>query len=50
MLLDGVVGLGDRREIGLGVDDEVRRAESCQRDLVGGVGELEGQREIGVDA
>jgi hypothetical protein len=49
-LLDRAVGLRDRREIGLGVDDEVGRAESRQRDAVGSIGELESQREIGVDA
>jgi hypothetical protein len=45
-----VIGLRDRREIGFGVDDEIRRTEACERDAVGGVAELEGQREIGVDA
>ena len=49
-LLHRAVGLGDRREIGLGVDHEVGGAKARQRDVVGGVGELEGEREIGVDA
>ncbi len=49
-LLHRTVGLGDRGEIGLGVDHEVGRAKSRQRDAVGGIGELEGEREISVDA
>ena len=49
-LLHRAVGFGDRGEIGLGVDHEVGRAKSPERDAVGGVGELEGEREIGVDA
>ena len=50
LLLHGPVGLRDRREIGLGVDDEVSGAKARLRDAVGDVGELEGEREIGVDA
>ena len=44
------VGFGDGSEIRFGVDDEVDRAKARQRDPVSGVGELEGEREIGVDA
>jgi hypothetical protein len=39
-VLDGAVGVAHRREVGLGLDDEVDGAEAGQRDLVGGVGEL----------
>ena len=49
-LLDRAVRLGDGREIRFGVDHEVDGAKARHRDLVGGVGELEGEREIGVDA
>ena len=49
-LLGRVVGLGDRGEVGLGLDLQVVRAEAAQRDLVGVGGELEGEGEIGVDA
>ena len=50
LLLHGAVGLRDRREVGLGVDDEVGGTKARQGDAVGDVGELEGEREIGVDA
>ena len=49
-LLGRVIGLGDGREVRLGLDLQVVRAEAPQRDLVGEGRELEGEGEIGVDA
>ncbi len=45
--LDGAVGVADRGEVGLGVDDEVGGAEASGGDGVGGVRELECQRQVG---
>ena len=42
---DRAVRLADRRQVGLGLDHEVARAEAGRRDLVGRVGEFEGERE-----
>ena len=44
--LDRSVGIGDRRQVGLGLDREIGRAEALRRDRVGGVGEPLGQVEI----
>ena len=49
-LLGRVVGLGDGREVGLGLDLQVVRAKPTERDLVGEGNKLEGEGEIGVDA
>ena len=47
--LDRLVGLGDGREIGLRLDDEVDGAEAVHGDRVGDLGELERQRETVCD-
>jgi hypothetical protein len=44
-----VVGVGDRRQVGLLVDAQVGRAEARQRDRVGEVGELVREGEVGID-
>ncbi len=49
-LLGGAVGLRDRRQVGLRLDDEVERAEARERDRVGGVGEAVREGEVGVAA
>ena len=41
-----MVGLAHRREVGLGLDPQVVRAEARDRDRVGVVGELEREREM----
>ena len=46
--LDRAVGVGDRRQVRLRVDDEVGGAETGKRDRVGEIGELEGEGEIAV--
>jgi hypothetical protein len=46
-LFGGAVGLGHRRQVGLGVDDQVGRQEALARHGVRGVGEGEGQGEVG---
>jgi hypothetical protein len=46
--LDGAVGLGDGRQVGLRLDGEVVGAETRQRDRVGRVRELEREREVGI--
>jgi hypothetical protein len=46
-LLDGTVRFGDRREVGLGLDDEIGGTETTERDGVGGVGERVREREVG---
>src|SRR5262249_16525687 len=43
------VGFGHRREVGLGLHEEVVRTKARHRGLVGGIRELEGEREIGLD-
>jgi hypothetical protein len=48
--LDGAVGLGDGRQVGLRLDGEVGGPEARQRDRVGRVRELEREREVGVAA
>ena len=48
--LDGAVGVGDRRQVGLRLDAQVGRAKARQRQRVGGVGELECVVEVGVHA
>ena len=45
--LDGAVGLGDRRQVGLRLDAEVRAPEPSERDRVGVVREREGEGELG---
>ena len=45
-LLDGAVGLGDRGQVGLGLDHEILGAEAGQRDRVGDIGQLEREREV----
>jgi hypothetical protein len=45
--LDGAVGLGNGRQVGLRLDAEISGAESSQRDRVGVVGEGEGELEVG---
>ena len=44
--LDLGVGLADRCQVGLGLDDEIGGAEPAERERVGKVGELEGKRKI----
>ena len=46
-LLDRAVGLGDRREVGLGLHHQVGGAEPAHRERVGGVGERVREVEIG---
>ena len=46
-LLDRAVGLGDRREVGLGLDHQVAGSEPRHRERVGGVGERVREREVG---
>ena len=45
-LLDGTVGVADRREVGLGLDLEVKRLKRCIVIVVGGVGETDRQVEV----
>ena len=45
--LDGQVGLRHRRAVGLRLDVEVAVAEPARRDLVGRVGEAQGEFEVG---
>ena len=45
-LLDVAVGLAHRRQVGLGLDDQVVRPEATQRDRVCDVGQLEREREV----
>ena len=49
-LLGRRVGLGDGRQVGLGLHLQVVGAEASERDLVGEGHELEGESQIGVDA
>ena len=44
--LDRPVGLGHRRQVGLGLDHQVGGPEARDRDRVGDVGELEREREV----
>jgi hypothetical protein len=44
--LDGSVGIRDRRQVRLGLDLEIQRAESRQAQRVGEVGELEGEGKV----
>ncbi len=44
--LDRLVGVADRRQVGLGVDDEVGRAEAGHRDHVGVVGHSQRERQV----
>ena len=46
-LLDRAVGLGDRREVGLGLHHEVGGTEARHGDGVGRVGERVGELEVG---
>ena len=43
-LLGRPVGIGDRGEVGLGVDAQIERAESVQCQRVGRVGHFQGER------
>ena len=43
------VSFGHRRQVGLGLHDEVTRAEARHRRLVRGIRELEGEGEVGLD-
>ena len=45
-LLDGAIGLGHRRQVGLGLDHEIDGPVARQRDRVGDVGQLEREREV----
>ena len=45
-LLDRAVGLGHGGQVGLGLDVQVGGPEARERDRVGDVGELQGEREI----
>jgi hypothetical protein len=47
--LDRPIGFRHRRSVRLGVDPQVGRAEARQADRVGGIGEVEREREVGVD-
>ena len=49
-LLDGGVGIRDRRQVGLRLDAEIARAEPRQRDRVCVVREREREGEVGVHA
>ena len=48
--LDGAIGVGDRRQVGLRLDAQVERAEARKRDRVGEVGQLEREGQIRVHA
>ena len=48
--LDGAVGVGDRRQVGLRLDAQIGGAEAGERQRVGVVCEREGEVEIGVHA
>ena len=44
--LDRAVGLGDRGQVRLRLDDEIVRAIAGERDRVGEIGQLERKREV----
>jgi hypothetical protein len=46
-LLSVAVGVGDRREIGLGVDTQVGGAETAHGDLISGVGQRQCKSQVG---
>ena len=48
--LDGAIGLGHGRRVGLRLDREVARAEAAERDRVGRVGEAKCELEVGAHA
>jgi hypothetical protein len=45
-LLDGGVGVGDRRQVGLGRDVQVERLEAAHGDRVGVVGQQVGESQV----